>query len=170
MTAFQYRLPAGIPGTISRAWPTTVEGQQVDASNPPTVYGAPVVIDATTEGVRPVAAADTAIYGFLVRSYPTQGPGTGGPLNLDSPYGPGIPPNYGVVSVLRQGYMSTALSGSASAVKGGQVYVWTAASAAPHVQGGLEAAATTGSTILVPGATFMSAADSSGNVEISFNV
>ena len=52
----------------------------------------------------------------------------------------------------------------------GQVYVRVAAAAAGKPIGGIEAAADGTNTIAITGATFMSAADASGNVEIAYNI
>jgi len=61
------------------------------------------------------------------------------------------------------------LSGTATAVKGGAVYVYGNTASGSHIQGGFEAESpATG--FLLSGATLMGPADASGNTEISFNI
>lgn len=168
MVAYTFRMPSGIPGAISRTWPLVVEGDIVDSANPVLGYGQATVLDAATGKLRAVTSTDTAINGFVVRPYPISGQGSGGPFNLNYAFDQSVPPTSGVIDRLRQGYMTVKLGGTASAVKGGAVYVWVAASTGTHVQGQVEAAATSGSTIAVPNAEFTGAADSNGNVEISY--
>lgn len=176
MTAFTYRMPAGIPGEVNRIWSAIIETQMVTPSGTtgaPTNYGVPMVIDATTGNVgnmRTILASDEAggyilnqvPYGVLVRPFPTGG--------SQDPLGTSTPPASGPVDILKSGYINVLLSGSAAAAKGGLVYIWAAASAGTHVLGGWEAAATVGSTIAVTGAYFTGAADASGQIEIAFNV
>jgi hypothetical protein len=172
MVAYSFRMPAGIPGGISRAWPSVVQGQPTDMAAPPLSYGCPVVIDSTTQAIRAFAAADanTSIYGLLVRPYPTSSVGATGPYNESYPLGNSIPPNFGMQGVLRSGYMTVLLSGAAASAKGTPVYVWMGATGGGHVLGGFEGAATAGSTIILPNAEFEGAADAQGNVEISYNI
>lgn len=168
MVAYTYRMPAGIPGDVNRAFTCDIFPEVITPSGntgAPTAYGIPVVIDATSGQVRSVAAADTAINGFLVRPFPV----TDGSPTQSEPLGTSVPPTSGSCSVMVKGCMSVLLSGTASAVKGGAVYVWTAASSGQHVQGGFEAANTAGSTIQVPNCTFRGPADANGITEIMYN-
>lgn len=164
--AFQFRMPAGIPGDVNRAESATVETQQITAagdSGAPTEFGVPVQIDSATGLVRIIEAADVAAYGMLVRPYPTN--------NSTDGLGTSTPQASGPCDVLRRGYMTVKLGGNAAAVKGGAVYVWYGASAGAHVQGRVEAAATGGSTLALPASwSFMGPADANGNVEIAVNI
>lgn len=177
MTAFQYRMPAGIPGEINRIWAAVVEAQVITPSGAgfanPTAYGVALVIDATVGNVgnmRSVIAADSTItpvyslfpYGVLARPFPTGG--------SQDPLGISTPPSSGTCDVLRSGYINVLLSGNAAALKGTPAYVWAAAASGTHVLGGWEAASTGGSTILVPGAYFMGPADSNSITELGFNI
>lgn len=172
MTSFLYRIPAGIPGDVNRAHIAHVEPVSltpVGTTGAPTTYGVPVAIDGTTGNARMISASDTAIYGILVRPFPSQQVPNqvSGQLYQDL-MGAGVPPGKGGGDVLRRGYITVLLSGSAAATKNGAVFVWTAAASGTHITGGFEAAATSGSTLAIP-ATFMGAADANGNVEIAYN-
>lgn len=111
----------------------------------------------------PLEAGDaaTAIYGILVRPYPTTASQDG--------LGKSTPAKAGIGDVLRRGYMSVLLRSGTSA-KGGAVYIRVGAPAADKPVGGVEAAADGTNTIILPNASFMGAADASGNVEISYNI
>jgi len=178
MVAFAFRMPAGIPGEVTRySVGTTIEQQLITnagaAGSTLAAYGLPVVIDATLLAARGLVAADTTgfnvPYGVIVRPYPIQ------PASAVN-YGqvlvgtPGVPPTSGIVDILKRGYMSVAVTYSgAGPVKGGQVYIWTAATAAPHVQGGFTSDGPSANVITAP-AYFVGPADSSGNGEIAWNV
>lgn len=165
--AYQFRMGAGFAGDVNRTHPASIEPVLIDASAPPTAYGQAVLIDPTTQGVRPFASGDTAVTianGVTVRPYPFQQPST---TNYGSiGFGSGTPPTSGVMDILRQGYISAQVVGSP--VKGGAVYVWCAASTGSHVQGGFEAAASAGNTAALANAKFNGPADSTGVAEIVF--
>jgi hypothetical protein len=174
MVAYAYRMPAGIPGEVTRySVGTTIEQQLVDPNNPPLSYGIPVVIDAVTFGARGLVAADVlgfnVPYGCIVRPYPIQ---PSSALNYGaSPVGsPGIPPTQGIVDILKRGYMSVAVAfAGPGPVKGGQVYIWTAASAGPQIQGGFTSDGPSANVIAAP-AYFTGPTDSAGNGEIAWNI
>jgi hypothetical protein len=166
MPAFTFRMPAGIPGMLNRTEIATVEAQIVMPTNPPTAFGVPVAIDATALQVRPIGAGDTAaaLYGFLVRPFPSTG------NQINEPIGTATPPTGGVVNVMRRGYMTIKLNGTAAAVKNAPLFVRIANPSAGKVVGGVEAAADGTNTIQVPSAYFMGPADAQGNVEIAYNI
>lgn len=174
-TAFAFRMGAGFPGDVNRGHPASIEPTLIDASAPPTAFGQAVLVDATTDGVRPFAAGDTAvtiIWGITVRPFPFQQQAA---TNYGAiGFGAAAPPTSGEIDVLRAGYiMGTALpAGSAAVSKGSAVYVWCAASSGAHIQGGFESAATGGSTAAldVSRYQFNGPADANGNVEICCNV
>lgn len=171
--AIQFRMPAGFAGDVNRTHPAWIEPASLDPTNPPTFTGQACVIDATSHLLRTVLAADTAltdIYGFLVRSFPTQQKSSTnfGAATIGNSGAPGI----GKADVLRSGYIMVALNNFAAApsAKGGRVWIWIAASITNHVQGGVEAGATGGSTIeLDIKASFNGAPDANGNVEVIYN-
>lgn len=169
--AFQFRMGAGFPGDVNRTHPATIEPVLIDATSPPTAFGQPVLVDPTSQGVRPFAAGDTAIttaYGMSVRPYPFQ---QSSASNFGSAaFGTGAPPATGVMDVLRAGYIMAKLPTGETSVKGGAVYVWCAASTGVHVQGGIESAASAGNTAALAGVTFNGAPDADGTVEVVFNV
>jgi hypothetical protein len=151
--AYLNRMPAGIPGEVTRQGSAVLETRLLGAAS--IAFGAPVKISGTT--LAPVAAGDTPdlIYGFLARSYPTTGIGDG----------PAAAPAGSLQSVMRRGYMSVALKGSAPAALAGQVYVRVTAADGKAV-GDIEAAGGAG-LVAVPGGIFMGAADAGGSTEIS---
>lgn len=171
---FTGRMPAGIAGDVSRYHPVSVEPCLIDPAHPPLAFGIPVLNSAASAGVRPFGVADQSDavdvvpWGFSVRPFPTQ-QATGG---MTSTFGGGTPPATGEIDVLRSGYIMSAIPVGQAPNKGDPVYVWCAASAGLHVQGGVEAVFSAGNTAkLVTGRfTFNGPPDASGNVEICANV
>lgn len=165
--AYQFRMPAGIPGDVTRGWASFLEGELIDPTTPPLAYGIPVAYSAVGK-LRPITGGDaaTAIQGLFARPFPITGNGTDG-------LGTSTPPTSGIGDLMRSGYMSVHLYGATAAAKGGLVYVRIAgATPGLNIVGGIEAAADGGNTIIAPGTytQFMGPADASGNVEIAFNV
>lgn len=161
--AILYRMPSGIPGAVTRQGVATIEPAILDSSNAFSAFG---LFGKLVAGkFVPLGAGDsaTAIYGLLARPYPTQG------ANASDPLGTAVPPTSGVANVMRRGYMAVKLNAGTAAM-GGQVYVRVGNAAAGKPIGGIEAATDGTNTIAVTGATFMSAADASGNVEIAYNI
>lgn len=161
MTSFLYRMPSGIPGDISRRENMTVESVPFDPNAAFSAYG---LFGKIASGkLQPVGAGDaaTAVYGLLVRPYPTQ--------SAQEPLGTATPPTSGIANVLRRGYMTVKLT-SGTAALNGQVYVRVATPSGPKVIGGIEAAADGTNTIAITNCTFMGSADASGNVEIAYNI
>jgi hypothetical protein len=183
MVAYTYRMPAGIPGEVTRfdTYGATISPEQVNASaaaagaalNPPSwAYGALVIVDAS--GARPIVAGDTAYapaydFGFLVRPFPGGDRGVAFPSGTVG-FGAGTPPVSGVIDVLRRGYLSVKLGGAAAAAKGGAVYYYAASSTGLHVQGASMEAAAGGNLVQVTNAFFQGPADANGNTEIGFNI
>ncbi|WP_079218923.1 structural cement protein Gp24 [Herbaspirillum robiniae] len=163
MTAYLYRMPSGIPGDVSRPSQSTIEPGVFNSAAAFAGYG---LFGKIVSGkFVPIGASDVAaaVYGLLVRPYPT----TGGAGN--DPVGTSTPPTSGMADIMRRGYM-TVKNNAGTPVKGGQVYVRVAAAAAGKPIGGIEAAADSTNTIAITGATFMDAGDAAGNVEIAFNI
>lgn len=165
MNAFTFRMPAGIPGDINRAQQATVETQQITAAgqaNAPVSFGVGVLIDATSGKVRLPTTGDTALYGLLVRAFPTNAAQDG--------LGTSTPPAAGWVDVMKRGYMTVLLQGATAAKKGGIVYCRIQNPGGGLLVGGFEAA-TSGDVIALPGTCYFTGpADASGNVEIAFNI
>ncbi|MGE4504044.1 MAG: hypothetical protein AB7D51_01755 [Desulfovibrionaceae bacterium] len=157
MTAIIERMPAGLPGEVTRMAQSTLEPAIVGDTD--IAHGAPVKM--VSGKLAPLEAADTAadVYGFLARSFPCQG-GTG-------TLTPGVAPAGTAVSVMRRGYMLVQLA-SGSAAKNGTVYVRIAVDTGKAV-GDIEAALVADNTVAL-GAQFMGEADASGSVEISYNI
>lgn len=171
--AFTFRMGAGFEGDVNRTHPASIEPALINAAAPPTAYGQPVLVDATSHGVRPFVAGDqsntvAAGYGMTVRPYPTQ---QSSASNFgEATLGSAVPPATGVIDVLRAGYIMAKLPAGGTPVKGGLVYVWAAASTGLHVQGTIEAAYSAGNTTQLLNATFNGSPDASGVVEVAFNI
>ena len=158
-----YRMPYGIPGDVTRAAQATIESGILNSSLPFAGYG---LFGKIASGkFVPVGSGDAAgaVYGLLVRPYPTQG------ANASDPLGTAVPKTSGVADVLRRGYASVK-NNAGTAALGGAVYIRVANAATGKPIGGIEAAADSTNTIQVDGAIFMGDADASGNVEIGFNI
>jgi hypothetical protein len=159
--AILFRMPFGIPGDLSRmAGAATVKAEIFGATAFPS-YGIPVKLSAGT--VIPVAAANDAVYGFLVRPFPTQGP------NASDPLGTSVPPTSGIANVMLRGYIAVKAVAGVPA-EGGAVYVWYAATSGNNTPGSVSATSVPGSNYVVPGCYFTGPADASGNAEIAFNL
>ena len=158
MPVFLKRMPAGIPGDVSRKEDAVIESNLVGAGEVP--YGAFVKL--SSGKLAPIAASDTAavIYGLAVRPYPKQ--------SENNKFGPTAAPAGGMCDVLRSGYMTVLLK-QGTAVRGGQVYVRVTEDTEKKV-GDIEAAADTTKTVAVSGCMFMGPADADGNVEIAYNI
>ena len=163
MVAYTYRMPSGIPGTISRESQSTVESTYLDPTTPFPAYGR--FAKNVAGKSQPIGAADvaTSIYGLLIRPFPTTG------LNPSDPLSASVPPTSGVGNLVRRGYV-TVQNNFGTAALGGIVYIRIAVPSGPKVIGGIEAASDGANTIIVPNCNFMSAADASGNVEIAYNI
>ena len=163
---FTYRMPAGIPGAVSRAGVSDVEPvklwpQGTTGAFPG--YGLAGVIDATTGEFRLVKSTDAVATGFLVRPYPTNA------NSVNQALGAGVPMD-GLGDRLRKGYMTVKLYGATPAVKGGAVFVRVANAGAGETIGGVEAADDGADAIQLDGnCYFMGPADADGNVEIAYN-
>jgi len=166
--AYNLRMPAGFPGDPNRTHPFSVLPGLSNPTNPPRLYGDPVLIDTATNSYRAVLASDTAVTkidGILVRPYPTQQQ-TGG---MASPLGaaPG-PLGNQVIDVLNEGFIMARCNNFATQqpTKGGAVFVWVTASSGAHVQGGFESVANGANTIAITNAKWNGPTDAGGVTEI----
>lgn len=174
--AFTYRMGAGFAGDVNRTHPAEIEPVLIDEDDPITRYGNIGVIDTVTAGLRGIVAADASDgvdltpWGALVRPYPAQQSSASnyGEASL----GAATPPDAGVADVLRSGLIMVQLNANVAApVKGGRVFIWAAATAGDHVQGGYETAISAGNTVeLDQRYKYNGAPDSTGVVELSCNV
>lgn len=158
MPAYLNRMPAGIPGDVSRKEGAVIESSLTGAK--PIPYGAFVKL--VSGKLEPLAASDAAavIYGLAVRPYPKQSDAVG--------FGPASAPAGSLCDVLRSGYMTVTLK-SGTAARGGQVHVRVTAAGGKSV-GDIEAAADAENTVAVTGCTFMGPADADGHTEIAYNI
>lgn len=163
MVAFIYRMPFGIPGDVTRQSQAKIETQILDSTAPFSAYGLPGKISNGKFVPFAGAEAATAMYGFLVRPYPTQG------ANASDPLGTAVPKTSGPCDILKSGYINVKNNAGTPALNG-TVYIRIAAAAAGKPIGGIEAAADSTNTIAIAGAYFTGAADADGNVEVAFNI
>lgn len=164
MNAFTYRMPAGIPGAISRnAGQATVEPCAFNASKPFTAYGQ---FGKTVSGkFEPLESGDAAsvITGMLVRPFPTNAGQDG--------LGVSTPPTSGIGDRLKRGYLSVMLA-LGTAAKDAQVYVVTTAGG-DVVLGDIVTSTSPaggGTAVAAAGCFFTGPADASGNVEVAYNL
>lgn len=175
--AYPFRMGAGFAGDVNRTHPVDIQAMLIAASaNPPQQYGIPVIFDAgNANNVRQLTVGDGAVakvVGFAVRPFPMQQQTQTSSTN-PSPFGSVVPPLLQPLDVARFGMVMVQLPTDAAAViKGGQVFVWIAASVGTHVQGGVEAAASGGNTASLDASLyyFNGPADSAGVAEVSVNV
>jgi len=173
MVAYAFRPPFGVAGDLSRHLFST-ESKPALVSNPPLAYGQAVAIDPTTGCVRQLVAGDntaTDIYGITVRAFPEQMGSAQGPYG-QQPLGvnqiPPSPPQ--PLTILRMGHIMVQVNGTPNI--GASVFVWAAATAAPHTQGGFESATSAGNTINIASTKtqYMSGPDANGVCELAFNI
>ena len=178
--AFAFRMGAGFAGAVNTSHPANIRGFLKDATNPPTFFGQPVMINASANSVRAVLDTDrtggaTDVFGVVVRPYPFLGStaptnayaGTGSQSSL--PWGGNQLPD-GAVDVLLMGNIMVYVNGTPS--NGSVAYIWTANNTSPHTLGGWEASnpATSGFAITWDKTQFGSPPDASGIAELRFNV
>lgn len=170
-TAFTFRMGASFPGSVNRTHPANIEPALMDSANPIQGYGYACVVGGTSSvgtanTVRGISTSDTAItaiYGVLVRPFPTQSSGLSNAFGAD-PIGNVAPPTTaGAVDICREGYIMVPVVGTPN--KGGIAYVWVAASSGSHVLGGFEASSS-GSTITLTNAQFNTPPDANGYAEL----
>jgi hypothetical protein len=162
--AIQFRMPAGIPGALSRdASQSTVEPAAFNSAAAFPRYG--MFGKTVSDKFVPLASGDaaTAITGVLVRPFPTQSSQDG--------MGTSTPPTSGVGDRLRRGYMSVLLA-LGTAAKDAQVYVVTTAGGTVNVGDIVTSASPAGggTAVAVAGCVFTGAADANGVTEIAFNI
>lgn len=130
--AFLYRMPAGIPGAISRPQSIDVASVPANPSAPFAAYGVPGKV--VTGKLVPLQAGDGpgVVYGLLSRPYPIGGP------NASDPLGTSVPPASGILSPMRRGHMTVLLNAGTAALQG-PVYVRNGNPSGTKVIGGIEA-------------------------------
>lgn len=162
--SFQFRMPAGIAGAISRgAGQATVEPQVADPAKPFLRYG--IFGKTVAEKFVPLEAGDAAgvITGMLVRPFPTTSSQDG--------LGTSTPPTTGLLDRLKRGYMTVALK-LGTAAKDAQVYVVTTAGGTVALNDIVPAASPAGggTAVAAAGCFFTGPADANGIVEVAFNI
>lgn len=169
-TALLYRMNAGFPGDVTRKHYASIVPALINTTAPPVAYGGPVMIATDGISVRALAAGDGSatplvVYGILVRPYPIQQRSGGDAATL----GAATPPTSGACDVLRAGFIMGKIPAAVAVKKGDQVFAWAAVASGAHIQGQLEGAASSTSTVTIINARFAGPADALGNVEIEIS-
>lgn len=139
-TAILYHMPSGFVGDITRMEFSKVEGQMLDTASSstyvPAAYGLPVKLTSGLVRALTTGDAGTAVYGWLVRPYPTSGAGlsTSGQSSTGQGLNSGLPPTSGPVDVMKSGYMSVKLA-NGTAVRGAAVWTVLATGSVAGVSG-----------------------------------
>ena len=156
--AYTYRMPAGIPGDVSRVHDLTAEPRVMGATALDE-FGLAGQLDSSTNTILPMASNATA-WGMLVRPYPAQ--------STTTALGSAAPEAAKVYDMMRRGYM-TVKNTAGTPAAGGTVYVQVVAATGKPL-GSIAAEGDSGLREVLTGAKFMGPADSDGNVEICFNI
>lgn len=144
-----YSITNGFPGTISRSIDDVVESfANVESSNP-ILFGYPVVLDATNNGVKNMSADSYAPIGIAVRVAKTNN--TYG--SDDAKYNP-----HDMVDVIKRGTVVVAVSNGTPAA-GGTVHIVKAT-------GAIRATQDSTNTVEMTGWKFKGPKDANGNAEI----
>lgn len=162
--SFQYRMPAGVPGALTRgANSATVEPVAGVSTSAFPRYG--MFGKIVSEKFVPLGNGDAAtlIYGLLIRPFPTTSSQDG--------IGTSTPPTSGILDCARRGYAAVLLA-LGTAAKAAQVYVVTTAGGSVNIGDIVTAASPAGggTAVAVVGCFFEGPADATGNVEISYNI
>jgi hypothetical protein len=173
--AYMYNMPVGRAGTVARAHPSpTLETGIIDSAAVPSQFGLAVILDPTSRQVRVPVTADavTQVWGILFAPFPFQ---VDSAINYGAVgFGASPVPSSGACDVARAGYLLVPINGIPK--KGDPLYVWVAATASPHIQGGFEAVSGGTSTIGPLGWasntnwSFEGGVDSYGVGAVAFNV
>lgn len=171
--SIKLRMGAGYPGEVNRTHPVDINPELADSTNPPTLAGQGVLIDATSHAIRKLITGDgtssISLYGITVRTFPFQQATTSNNYGAVA-IGNSPLPIAGEVDILRRGTIIVQVPTGQSPVKGGAVYIWNAASTGVHVQGSFESVSTGGSTATISNAIWNSGVDASGYAELAFNI
>lgn len=178
MNAYTYKMPAGIPGALSRVGGGVildVEPAALSSAAPLPFFGLAGIYNLADGLFRALTAADAVISGFLSRPFPQNAQTTTGFFGSVALGAGSVPPQAGGEgAIMRAGYMTVQLQPNNAGVytavqKGMPVYVCIQNPNAAGQVGGVQGAADGGNTIAV-NAAFTGPADANNNVEISFNV
>ena len=144
-----YSITNGFPGTISRSIDDVVESFANTESTDAIVFGAPVVLDATNNGVNNISADNTNVIGIAVRVAKTNNT-----YGLDdAKYNP-----KDMVDVIKRGTVVVAVSNGSPAA-GGTVHIVKAT-------GAIRTSQDSTNTIEMSGWKFKGPKDVNGNAEI----
>lgn len=131
--AFLYRMPAGIPGAISRPQNVDVGSVPANSAAAFAAYGLAGKIVSGKFVPLEAGNVNSNVYGILSRPYPIGGP------NANDPLGTSVPPTNGMLTPMRRGHMTVLLQAGTAALQG-PVYVRNGNVSAGKVLGGFEAA------------------------------
>lgn len=162
--AYQFAMPSGIAGDVSRAQHATIEAQLLDTTGYPLAYGVPVkMVAGKIRGITTGDTVSTRVYGFYVRPYPTN--------SGQDALGAQTIPASGICNILVRGYMMVFVGfNAAGASKGSAVYARVGVAFRTLPLGEVEGATDAGDTFAIPNCYFMGPTDAQGINEIAFNI
>lgn len=159
MTAYLYRAPAGIAGSITRVDQTAVEPGYLDSTGAPTAFGQPVKIVSGKFRLMGAGSVAADFYGVVSRIVPAIG-GSGETL------ADGAPQANQLQGIVTRGYVNV-LCGIGTPVRGGAVYVRVVDGGAGKPVGQYEATADGANNVLLSNVVWASdGKDSDNNAEI----
>lgn len=153
MVAYARRMPAGVPGDVTRKAGAKLEPVILKEA---TVVGSPLQLDASGQAV---ALTDVAkIHGWLVRPFPT--------TSASNEFGAATLPA-GMQDSMRSGYMTVRIAAAepTKPVNGTPVKIVLTATGS-YLKGDIAVSQGT----VIPGCSFTGEPDGDGNVEIAFNI
>lgn len=158
MTAYLYKAPAGVPGSITRVDNTTVESAMFDATTPPTKFGQPVKVNPATGKMQLMGTGSAAadFYGINTRIVPAIGG------DLDETLLGGAPDPKQFQGIAIKGYVNV-LCPTGTPVRDGAVYVRVVLNGA-KLPGDFEATADGVNNVLVPELVWATNGKDSSNV------
>ena len=156
MTAILERAPAAFPGDVTRPGEAVIEPIFLNATNPPTEFGAPVKVVANQAAK--IAAGDTAasFYGVLTRIAPSESGG------LAQAFGDGVPSTSHFQGVIVKGYVAVKCA-QGNPARGGAVYMRVTAATGKNV-GDFEAVADGANSVLLPGVVWATINKDANNI------
>lgn len=150
-------VPAGQPGDVSRAAYAIIEPAQFADADTAVEPGRAVCYDANGKLEYFTGEEGQDVRGLTVRTYPH---GSGYPESINIPAGT-------FVGVLRRGWALVRCKGVKAPVKGGEVYMYTAAKDTTAKVGDFATASTDGTVVKISGARWASnGVDANGIAEI----
>lgn len=157
MVSYNFRMPAGVAGEISRNGNEGfVESRLLDSTNPPLAFGVPVKV--VNGKMRTIASGDAAsvFYGILARTAPAIAG------DLSATFQTEVPNVNATQSVVRKGYVKVRCTVGTPPL-GGPVYMRVTAASGKAV-GDLEATSDGSNSVILPNVTWSLVGKDSDNI------